>query len=81
MAGTLSSHQEGGAEYTLSMDEIKPQSLVRSLDSVSINNRGGYSNSYGTQKAASQGLYKPESWMLPEPEDGLLSQLNLAIVS
>ncbi|XP_056162606.1 uncharacterized protein LOC115692681 isoform X2 [Syzygium oleosum] len=78
--GASSSYQEGGIEYTLSMDEIKPQSLVRSLDSVSVNDRGRNSNSYGTGKATSQGQYKPEKWMLPEAEDGLLSQLNLAIV-
>lgn len=81
MAGASSSYQEGGIEYTLSMDEIKPQSLVRSLESVSVNDRGRNSNSYGTGKATSQGQYKPEKWMLPEAEDGLLSQLNLAIVS
>lgn len=74
MAGTSSSYHEGGVEYTLPTDGIKPQSLVRSLDSVSINDRGG------TGKGASQGQYKPEKWMLPEAEDGLLSQLNLAIV-
>ncbi|XP_010049810.2 LOW QUALITY PROTEIN: HBS1-like protein [Eucalyptus grandis] len=73
MAGTSSSYH-GGVEYTLPTDGIKPQSLVRSLDSVSINDRGG------TGKGASQGQYKPEKWMLPEAEDGLLSQLNLAIV-
>ncbi|KAI3412915.1 uncharacterized protein J3R85_016738 [Psidium guajava] len=78
--GTSSSYREGGVEYTLPMDEIKPQSLAHSLDSVSINVRGVYSNSYGTGKAASPGQYKPEKWMLPEAEDGLLSQLNLAIV-
>ncbi|XP_048133788.1 HBS1-like protein isoform X3 [Rhodamnia argentea] len=80
MAGTSSSYHEGGVEYTLPMDEIKPRSLAYSLDSASINDRGGYSNSYGTGKAASQGQYKPEKWMLHEAEDGLLSQLNLAIV-
>ncbi|XP_048133789.1 HBS1-like protein isoform X4 [Rhodamnia argentea] len=78
--GTSSSYHEGGVEYTLPMDEIKPRSLAYSLDSASINDRGGYSNSYGTGKAASQGQYKPEKWMLHEAEDGLLSQLNLAIV-
>ncbi|KAF8036675.1 hypothetical protein BT93_C2408 [Corymbia citriodora subsp. variegata] len=72
--GTLSSYHEGGVEHTLPMDEIKPPILARSLDSVSINDRGG------TGKAASWGQYKPEKWMLPESEDGLLNQLNLAIV-
>ncbi|KAF8036676.1 hypothetical protein BT93_C2408 [Corymbia citriodora subsp. variegata] len=74
MSGTLSSYHEGGVEHTLPMDEIKPPILARSLDSVSINDRGG------TGKAASWGQYKPEKWMLPESEDGLLNQLNLAIV-
>ncbi|KAL2896811.1 HBS1-like protein [Bienertia sinuspersici] len=53
------------------------ESLTSGLDNMTLNGKSGSSRRVIPKKTLAQ--YKPEKWMLPEKEDGVMAQLNLAI--
>lgn len=60
---------------------VQQQSLSTSLNNISLNVKPGSSKNVNAGRAISNAHYKPEKWMLPEPVEDRLTQLNLAIVS
>ncbi|XP_019055580.1 PREDICTED: elongation factor 1-alpha isoform X2 [Nelumbo nucifera] len=63
-----------------SVNEEKPQSLASSFTDVTLSEKSGSSKTVNSKRATSHAEYKPEKWMLPEQNEGILTQLNLAIV-
>ncbi|OVA18984.1 Elongation factor [Macleaya cordata] len=63
-----------------SVNEDKLQSLTSGFNKVKMGADSGCTqNRTNTTKASLRSQYKPETWMLPDQE-GILTQLNLAIV-
>ncbi|XP_057478420.1 uncharacterized protein LOC130765861 isoform X3 [Actinidia eriantha] len=58
----------------------QPQSLSSGLNNLSSNLKSGSSKNVNAGRALSSAQYKPEKWMLPDPAEDRLTQLNLAIV-
>lgn len=71
-------HSSLGGSSTLA-NGTESESLASGLDNISLNKKHGTSKFVIPKKTLSQ--YKPDKWMLPEKEDGVMAQLNLAIVS
>ncbi|GAB4854553.1 hypothetical protein Ancab_023134 [Ancistrocladus abbreviatus] len=80
-AETLKVKQNIVADSSYLVTEGNPASLMSSLNNVSLNVKFGSSKHTAPQRTSSQQQYKPEKWMLPEQgEDGVMTQLNLAVV-
>ncbi|GFS41987.1 translation elongation factor EF1A/initiation factor IF2gamma family protein [Actinidia rufa] len=58
----------------------QPQNLSSGLNNLSSNLKSGSSKNVNAGRALSSAQYKPEKWMLPDPAEDRLTQLNLAIV-
>lgn len=67
-------HLNGIGNCNIKEDVNMPQVLASKLDNVNLDN-----TSISNDNSCS--LYKPEKWMLTDQEQGVLNQLNLAIVS
>ncbi|XP_034681216.1 HBS1-like protein isoform X3 [Vitis riparia] len=64
-----------------SIDKNKRQSISGNLlSSMTLNVKSEYSKSSSAGKSVSDVHYKPEKWMIPDQENDVLTQLNLAIV-
>lgn len=63
-----------------SVNEGTAQSLIHSFNNVTLDVKSGFLKNLKTTRASSHAQYKPETWMLPQQE-GIMTQLNLAIVS
>ncbi|KMT17723.1 hypothetical protein BVRB_2g034750 isoform B [Beta vulgaris subsp. vulgaris] len=70
-------HSSLGGSSTLA-NGTESESLASGLDNISLNKKHGTSKFVIPKKTLSQ--YKPDKWMLPDKEDGVMAQLNLAIV-
>ncbi|KAL6970671.1 hypothetical protein U1Q18_030365 [Sarracenia purpurea var. burkii] len=58
----------------------QPQNISSSLNNMSLNLKSGSSKNVNAGRGISNAQYKPEKWMLPNPSEDKLQQLNLAIV-
>ncbi|XP_002268387.1 uncharacterized protein LOC100262342 isoform X3 [Vitis vinifera] len=64
-----------------SIDKNKRQSISGNLlSSMTLNVKSEHSKSSSAGKSVSDVHYKPEKWMIPDQENDVLTQLNLAIV-
>jgi len=67
-------NQSGGASSSSQNDNVI-QKLSSDLGQLNVDK-----NNVNVTKPCLSEEYKPEKWMLADPESGVLSQLNLAIV-
>jgi elongation factor 1 alpha-like protein len=67
-------NQSGGASSSSQNDNVN-QKLSSDLGQLNVDK-----NNVNVTKPCLPQEYKPEKWMLADPESGVLSQLNLAIV-
>lgn len=73
-----SKHSSVGGSSSLA-NGAESESLSSGLDHISLDSKPGSSKLVIPKKTLAQ--YKPEKWILPDKEDGTMTQLNLAIVS
>ncbi|KAG5541084.1 hypothetical protein RHGRI_021088 [Rhododendron griersonianum] len=74
------SYSSVGENASSPSNKVQQQSLSTSLNNISLNVKPGSSKNVNAGRAISNAHYKPEKWMLPEPVEDRLTQLNLAIV-
>ncbi|KNA08509.1 hypothetical protein SOVF_161950 isoform B [Spinacia oleracea] len=72
-----SKHSSVGGSSSLA-NGAESESLSSGLDHISLDSKPGSSKLVIPKKTLAQ--YKPEKWILPDKEDGTMTQLNLAIV-
>ncbi|KAI8547694.1 hypothetical protein RHMOL_Rhmol07G0216200 [Rhododendron molle] len=74
------SYSRVGENASSPSNGVQQQSLSTSLNNISLTVKPGSSKNVNAGRAISNAHYKPEKWMLPEPVEDRLTQLNLAIV-
>ncbi|XP_058222288.1 uncharacterized protein LOC131332220 isoform X3 [Rhododendron vialii] len=74
------SYSSVGENASSPSNGVQQQSLLTSLNNISLNVKPGSSKNVNAGRVISNAHYKPEKWMLPEPVEDRLTQLNLAIV-